>query len=79
MNKFITIFFVLFCCCKLSEVYGKGKDSVVVITITDTNRIRKMKEQRGEVYVNPANKVSKEDSSRFVKRKQKSTETTASK
>ncbi len=74
MNKFIAIFFVLFCCSELSLVYGKGKDSVVVITITDTNRIRKIKESRGEVYVNPANKVSKVDSSRFVKRKQKSAE-----
>lgn len=69
MNKIIINFFVFFCVLNITTVYGKSKDSVYVIKITDTSRIRKMKEQKGEVYVSPFTAV---DSSRFVKRKDKS-------
>lgn len=77
MNKIILVFFVIFCLSSNLQVSGKSKDSVFVIKITDTNRIRKIKEMKGEVYVNPANKISNEDSSRFVKRKSKNTEVAA--
>ncbi len=70
MNKIIINFFVFFCVLNITTVYGKAKDSVYVIKITDTSRIRKMKEQKGEVYVSPFTATA--DSSRFIKRKDKS-------
>lgn len=66
MNKHFLNLFIILCALQTSNVYGKGKDSVYILKVTDTSRIRKMKEARGEVY-NPV----AEDSSRFISRKQK--------
>ncbi|MBK7589179.1 MAG: transglycosylase SLT domain-containing protein [Bacteroidetes bacterium] len=71
MNRVINLF-ILLCALNNGHVFSKSKDSVYVIKITDTSRIRKIKEQKGEVYINPA---SVSDTSRLIKRKPKQTET----
>ncbi len=72
MNKSFFNLLVILCALHTTDVIGKGKDSVYVLKITDTSRIRKFKEAKGEVYNPPV-----EDSSRFITRKQKPAEASA--
>ncbi|MCC7029445.1 MAG: lytic transglycosylase domain-containing protein, partial [Chitinophagaceae bacterium] len=69
MNKHFLYLFAIVCALHTSDLFGKGKDSVYVLKITDTTRLRKIKEAKGEVY-NPKG----EDSSRFIARKPKQAE-----
>ncbi len=66
MNKIFFISVCTLCVCFGSIQKLAAKDSVVVNVITDTNIIRKIKEKKGEVYINPFLKET--DSSRFVAR-----------
>lgn len=68
MKKILLSFIVLNLLVCFS-VYSRGKDSVITIKITDTSRIRQIKEARGEKVDFTAN--AKPDSSRFIKRKSK--------
>ena len=65
MRKILLSFLVLNLLVCFS-VYSRGKDSVITIKITDTSRIRQIKEARGEKVDFSAN--AKPDSSRFIKR-----------
>ncbi len=69
MNKiyYILIFITYFLFGNFQKL--NAKDSVVVNIITDTNIIRKIKEKKGEVYINPF--IKETDSSRFVSRTNK--------
>lgn len=73
MKKIVSkLFFIVTLFSFFSHAVHAG-DSVVVFKITDTARIRKIKEARGEVYTPPAF-LNETDSSRFVTRKNKTTE-----
>lgn len=70
MQKIVIAFLIIFFSQIFQISFGRVKDSVIVIKITDTARIRQIKEKKGEVYINPF--LNENDSSRFVKRSDKS-------